>query len=317
MLKKWIMKLGVALLSTVSVAQVAGLDVQVFESHEALGRACAERIVQRIKENNKKGKRTVLGLVTGSTPIPVYQTLLQHFNTDPNLDLSRVITFNLDEYLDLQPNHKRSYHFYMFHNLFVDRLLWSQDNPRGIRLENIHLPKTLAERASDLSANEKEWLQRLYPDDDLKGGELSKDHEYFIMTLRAHAYEEAIKELGPIDIQILGIGENGHIGFAEPGSALDSECMVIKLSDSTREANARFFDGEIDRVPRFAMTMGIGTIMRANEIILMATGEKKSWAIDACLHGSVTEQVPASVLQNHHHVSFFLDREVKYTPVGR
>lgn len=119
-------------------------------------------------------------------------------------------------------------------------------------------------------------------------------------------YELAIEAAGGIDLQLLGIGRNGHIGFNEPGSELMPETHVVTLSDDTRQANARFF-GSIDRVPRQAITMGVGTIMKAKRILLLASGDDKATAVQETAEGPVTPQVPASVLRMHRAVTLLLD----------
>jgi len=120
------------------------------------------------------------------------------------------------------------------------------------------------------------------------------------------AYERAIAAAGGIDIQLLGIGRNGHIGFNEPGSALGEGTHVVSLSDSTRAANARFFERGAD-VPTHAITMGLRSIMNARQIVLLASGESKSDAVAKAILGDVTPQLPASVLQLHPNCLFVLD----------
>ncbi|MCY3560990.1 MAG: glucosamine-6-phosphate deaminase [bacterium] len=110
-----------------------------------------------------------------------------------------------------------------------------------------------------------------------------------------------------VDLQILGIGRNGHIAFNEPGSPLDSTTRVVRISEATRRDNARFFDHP-DEVPRRAITEGIGTILRAAHLLLIATGESKAAALRAALEGPVAPQVPASALQLHHSVTVVADR---------
>ena len=117
---------------------------------------------------------------------------------------------------------------------------------------------------------------------------------------------DAILEKYPIDIQILGIGENGHVGFNEPGTSFDSKTHVADLSDSTIEANSRFFNSN-EEVPRTAITMGIKSINDAKAIILIAYGEAKADAIAATVEGPITEEVPASSLQNHPNVFVIVD----------
>ncbi len=121
------------------------------------------------------------------------------------------------------------------------------------------------------------------------------------------AYEEYL-EKHPQDLQVLGIGSNGHIGFNEPGTSFDSVAHVIELKEETREDNARFF-ASIDEVPSHAITMGIKDIMRAKKIVLIATGEKKAKAIYELIHGEITEDVPCTILQKHPHVVVIVDKE--------
>lgn len=121
-------------------------------------------------------------------------------------------------------------------------------------------------------------------------------------------YEEAIKNAGGIDLQILGIGRNGHIGFNEPGSPFDSRTRVVKLSEQTRRDNARFFRS-IDEVPTHAITMGIATIMEARHIILLASGKSKAGAVAKAVKGPKAVKVPASVLQNHPNCLFIIDED--------
>ena len=120
------------------------------------------------------------------------------------------------------------------------------------------------------------------------------------------AYDKEIEAAGGVDLQLLGIGNNGHIGFNEPGTPFGSLTHLVELTESTRQANARFFNS-IDEVPTHAVTMGIRTVMNAKSVILMAIGKAKAPIMKETLQGPVTEQVPASVLQLHPDVEFYLD----------
>jgi glucosamine-6-phosphate deaminase len=120
-------------------------------------------------------------------------------------------------------------------------------------------------------------------------------------------YEAALKASGGIDIQVLGIGENGHIGFNEPGTSFESGTHKVKLAESTIQANSRFFKDE-SQVPRYALTMGIRTIMASRKILLLASGERKAKAVAAMVQGPVTEDVPASILQRHPDVLLIADK---------
>lgn len=122
------------------------------------------------------------------------------------------------------------------------------------------------------------------------------------------AYQDKIAAAGGLDIQLLGIGANGHIGFNEPSDEFADGPFQVKLTESTINANRRFFEKEED-VPRYAVTMGIGDIMRAKKILLIATGAAKAEAVKAMVEGEVTPACPASVLQNHPDATIFIDEE--------
>ncbi|BBY66578.1 glucosamine-6-phosphate deaminase [Mycolicibacterium helvum] len=124
----------------------------------------------------------------------------------------------------------------------------------------------------------------------------------------AAEFEDRIAEVGGVDVQIVGIGSNGHLAFNEPGSALDSLTRVVELSEQTRNDNARFFGGRVDAVPRRAITQGLATICRARSILLLAAGQTKAAALAAALRGPVGSDVPASVLQRHGDVTVIADR---------
>ncbi|MDB1612622.1 glucosamine-6-phosphate deaminase [Enterococcus faecalis] len=122
----------------------------------------------------------------------------------------------------------------------------------------------------------------------------------------ASAEYEKIIDAHPVDIQILGIGQNGHIGFNEPGTPLDSLTHVVELAESTINANKRYFD-KVEDVPTRAVSMGIGSIMKGKKMILMAYGEAKAEAIKGMIDGPVTTDMPASALQNHQDVVVIID----------
>ena len=131
-------------------------------------------------------------------------------------------------------------------------------------------------------------------------------------TAVAHAefcerYEAAIVDAGGIDIQVLGIGKDGHIGFNEPSSSLGSRTRIKTLTQSTLDANAPHFGGSIEAVPKMAITMGVGTIMEAKQCLLLASGASKATAIAQAVEGPITAEVPASVLQMHPRTSVVID----------
>jgi glucosamine-6-phosphate deaminase len=121
-------------------------------------------------------------------------------------------------------------------------------------------------------------------------------------------YERLIKALGGIDLQILGIGHNGHIGFNEPGTSFSERTHIVELTESTRTANARFFQ-TLDEVPKQAITMGIGTILDSKEILLLASGVSKASAVKRLLTGEVSIDFPASALKTHPAVTLIADKE--------
>ena len=129
-------------------------------------------------------------------------------------------------------------------------------------------------------------------------------------------YEKALRDSNDFALQILGIGENGHIGFNEPADHFPAKTNYVKLCDSTIEANARFF-ASIDEVPKHALTMGVGTIMMAEKILLIATGPKKSNIVSETLLGDITPQISASALQLHRDVSVVLDKEAAATLLSK
>jgi glucosamine-6-phosphate deaminase len=120
-------------------------------------------------------------------------------------------------------------------------------------------------------------------------------------------YEMAMREVGGVDLCVLGIGRNGHIGFNEPGAPFDSRTRVVRLTESTRRVNASDFEG--DRAPEKAITIGMSTIFETREILLLASGANKARAAAAALQGEISEAVPASMLRRHPHASFLLDRD--------
>lgn len=126
------------------------------------------------------------------------------------------------------------------------------------------------------------------------------------LTSEVQSYEQHLTEQGPQDIQILGIGENGHIGFNEPGTPFDSRTQVVDLTESTIKANSRYFEDEAD-VPHQAVSMGLASIYQAKRIILLAFGEKKQRAIEQLLCGDVSTDLPASILRQHPNVEVYVD----------
>lgn len=133
-------------------------------------------------------------------------------------------------------------------------------------------------------------------------------HQTYFPSSNGEEYEKEIKNAGGIDLSILGIGENGHIAFNEPGSSFESGTREVRLSESTLNANSRLFP-VIKKTPREAYTVGIKTIMKSKRIILLAFGEKKADAISKTINGSINEKTPASILRKHKNSTFIVDKK--------
>ena len=248
-----------------SVTRFERIHTVIFNDKENAELLIAEEIKNLIEKNNKKGKKTVLGLATGSSPLGVYKKLID-LHKKEQFTFKNVITFNLDEYYGLKKDHKESYHHFMDEKLFkhID-----------INRNNIHIPD------GDL---DKKSIDKFCKD-----------------------YEKKIKSCGGIDIQILGIGANGHIGFNEPGSNLNSVTRLVKLDYKTRKDARLNFNG-IKNVPTSAITTGIKTILSSRRIILIAWGQAKAEAIKNSVESRQNVKVPASLLQLHENVTFILDK---------
>ncbi|MEM2088487.1 MAG: glucosamine-6-phosphate deaminase [Thermoproteota archaeon] len=239
------------------------MRIIITRNYDEISRKAAKIIAEQVR-----GEPTsILGLPAGSTPLGVYKELIR-MHKEENLDFSKVITFNLDEYRGFGPEHPKSHHYFMFNTFF---------NHVNIDPKKTHIPDGLV-----------------------------KDVEAY-----CRKYEEEIENAGGIDLQLLGIGRNGHIGFNEPGSSLAGRTRLAVLSDETVKDNARFFQRE-EEVPRLVITMGCGTIMEAKKILLLASGSDKADAIAATIEGPVTSQVPASVLQTHPDATIITDEEAAW-----
>lgn len=236
------------------------MRVIVEQDRDGVSRRAAQIVAKLVRRK----PRCVLGLATGSTPLGTYAELVRMHRED-GLDFSRVVTFNLDEYVGLAATHPQSYRFFMQQNL-LDHI--------NIDPRDTHVPDG---RALDFEAY-------------------------------CEQYERMIAEEGGIDLQILGIGGDGHIAFNEPGSSLGSRTRLKTLTEETVRDNARFFGSEKD-VPRLAITMGVGTILESRQCLLLAAGASKARAIRDTIEGPITAQVTASALQLHRDVIAILDQE--------
>lgn len=231
-------------------------EVVIVSGKEQAGRIVAEEIARLIRERAD----AVLGLATGSTPMPVYEALRESLR---GVDVSRVRGFALDEYVGLDPAHPESYRSVITREV----------------VEPLGLDPSLVQ----------------VPDGRVDGIEQAGD-----------AYERAIAAAGGVDLQLLGIGTDGHIGFNEPGSSFASRTRVKTLTRQTREDNARFFDS-VDDVPMHCITQGLGTILEARHLVLLAFGEAKAEAVAGAVEGPVTASLPGSAIQLHPHVTVVVD----------
>lgn len=230
------------------------------ENYDQMSQYAAELIAAQVwmKPN------CLLGLATGSTPLGIYQKLIEKHQAGL-LDFSEVRSVNLDEYCGLAPDHDQSYHYYMNENFF---------RHINIAAENTHVPDGMDEDLAE----------------------------------EGRRYDAMIAKMGGIDLQLLGIGNTGHIGFNEPEETFPVATHRVKLAQKTIDANSRFF-ASVDDVPKYAITMGMCSIMNARRIILVANGESKAEIVEKSFFGPVTPYVPASILQLHPHVTVVLDRE--------
>jgi glucosamine-6-phosphate deaminase len=232
--------------------------------------AVSKEAARVVSEIVREKPSCVLGLATGSTPLRLYKELIRMYREE-GLDFSKVTTFNLDEYIGLPPTHPQSYHFFMYENLFKHI---------NVPERFIHIPSGMADV-----------------------GDVHRIHVY------CDWYEEEIVKCGGMDLQVLGIGANGHIGFNEPGSSLGSRTRIKTLTYKTRVDNSRFFDKDIDKVPKYAITMGIGTILDSRLLLLLASGKQKAQAIKDTVEGPITAKLPASIVQMHRKAILIVDEE--------
>ena len=221
-----------------------------------VGQWVASYIIEKIKKTKPSDKKPfVLGLPTGSSPIPTYKEFIRRHKAG-EISFRNVVTFNMDEYVGLSVDHPESYHSFMYDNLF---------NHIDIPAQNIHI----------LDGN---------------GADLEKV---------CQDYEKEIVKFGGIDLFLGGMGPDGHIAFNEPGSSLTSRTRVKSLSYDTILANSRFFDGDMKKVPTMALTVGVGTVMDAREVVIVVTGFNKARALREVVEGGISHMWTVSMLQLH------------------
>ena len=233
----------------------------MFESGREAEVSLAQELAQLVRSRTAQGRPCVLGLATGRTPVGTYAELVR-MHREEGLDLSGVVTFNLDEFEGLDPRDPGSFRAFMAEHLF-DHV--------NVSPANIHL------LPSDAGAD---WERA------------------------CAAFEQAIRDAGGIDLQVLGVGLNGHIGFNEPGSAADSRTRRVTLDPVTRESYARSLGRP---APTHALTMGIGTILEARSLRAIVLGAHKASIVAELLDGAPRPEVPASYLHGHPDVRLMAD----------
>ena len=235
------------------------MEVVVLERAEDVGRLAADAVEALVR----RAPGTVLGLATGSSPLPAYRELVARHRagTGPAYDAVRCVT--LDEYVGLPAGHPQSYR---------ETVIRELTDPLGISRERV-----------------------MSPDPEPEG-----------LPGAGERYEGLIEAAGGVDLQVLGIGGDGHLAFNEPGSSLASRTRLKTLTERTRRDNARFF-GSVEEVPRHVLTQGLGTILRARHLLLLAAGTDKAHAVAEAVEGPLSASCPASVLQLHPHATVLLD----------
>lgn len=236
-------------------------EVVVVPSPAAGGALVADAIVALVQRRPD----AVLGLATGSTPLPVYEALRPHAAL-----LRDLRGFALDEYVGLPAGHPQSY------RAVIEREVIA---PLGLDPARVRVPG-----------------------DDLAGGARRETS----LAEAGDRYERDLAAAGGVDLQLLGIGATGHIGFNEPGSSFASRTRVKTLTEQTRRDNARFFAAP-DEVPLHCITQGLGTILAARHLVLLAFGAAKAEALAAAVEGPVTSSLPGSAIQLHGRVTVVVD----------
>lgn len=232
------------------------MRVIIEPDYELVSKWAANHVAKRIKESGPgESKPFVLGLPTGSSPLGMYKELIK-LNKAGAVSFKNVITFNMDEYVNIPQDHPESYHSFMWNNFFGHI-----DIPR----ENVNI---LDGNAADLEAE-------------------------------CASYEEKMKKVGGVSLFVGGIGPDGHIAFNEPSSSLSSRTRVMALTYDTIVANSRFFDNDVTKVPKTALTVGVGTVMDAQEVMIIVNGHGKARALRHAIEGSVNHMWTVSALQMH------------------
>ena len=232
--------------------------------YEKMSKWAANYVAKCINEAKPTAEKPFkLGCPTGSSPLGMYRELIA-LNKAGKVSFQNVITFNMDEYVNLPEDHPESYHSFMWNNFF---------SHIDIKKENVHI---LNGNAKDLKAE-------------------------------CEKYEKAIEAAGGIDLFMGGIGPDGHIAFNEPGSSLQSRTRQKTLTTDTVIANSRFFNNDVNLVPKTALTVGVGTVMDAKQVMIMVNGHNKARALRHGVEEAVNHMWTISCLQMHPHAIIVAD----------
>jgi len=232
------------------------MRVIIEPNYELASKWAANYVTRRIKDFGPSGSRPfILGLPTGSSPLGMYKELIK-LNKAGVVSFKNVVTFNMDEYVNLPKDHSESYYSFMWNNFFghID-----------IRKENANI---LNGNAPDLETE-------------------------------CANYEEKIKKVGGINLFVGGIGPDGHIAFNEPCSSLSSRTRVKTLTYDTIVANSRFFGGDVNKVPKTALTVGVKTVLDSKEVLIIVNGHNKARALQHAIEEGVNHMWTISALQTH------------------
>jgi len=242
------------------------MRVIIQPDYDGVSKWTANYVAGRIQDYQPTAKRPiVLGLPTGSSPLGMYKELVA-MNKAGKVDFSNVVTFNMDEYVNLSEDHPESYHSFMWTNFF----------------SHINIPR---ENVNILDGNAPG------------------------LEAECERYEQKILDRGGVELFLGGIGPDGHIAFNEPGSSLASRTRVKTLTYDTIIANSRFFDGDINKVPKTALTVGVGTVMDAREVMILVSGHNKARALKEAVENGVNHIWTVSCLQLHPHGVIVCDED--------
>ena len=242
------------------------MRILIHEDYDRLSKWVAHYVAQKINQHKPTADNPyILGLPTGSSPLGTYSELINLYK-ESKVSFKNVVTFNMDEYVNLPEDHPESYHYFMRSNFF----------------DHIDIPK---ENVNILDGNAKDLEEE------------------------CRHYEEKIKKSGGFDLFLGGIGPDGHIAFNEPASSLSSRTRVKTLTYDTILANSRFFDNDVKKVPKTALTVGVGTVMDADEVLIIINGYKKARALKMVVEQGVNHMWTVSMLQLHRYGLIVCDNE--------